>query len=300
MRLTETRTGELAILSESILWSLFPIVTIVSLSSISSILSLAYSTLFAGVFFAVVVVWRGKIKELFSAGTMVYMLPITFFIGWLFYGLYFSGLKFTTSGNASIIAEMEIFFSYLLFNVWKKQPFSGGNITGALLMLVGAIIILFPKGGFSFRGGDWLVLAASACAPIGNYYQQKLRKKISSESLLFLRSLFSFPFFFLLAFLFKTDASWAISPKLFWLLLLNGFVLLGFSKIMWLEGIHRISVTKSAALASISPLFTLLFAYIFLKQAPTIWQLSAFIPLAAGLVLLTKDQTLPLPDAAKP
>src|SRR5579864_1247944 len=102
MHISETRKGELSILSEALIWSLFPIVTIVSLTGLSPVLSLAYSTLFAGVFFGCVMIWRGKTHELFLGGIIAYMVPIAFFIGWLFYGLYFSALKFTTSGNASI------------------------------------------------------------------------------------------------------------------------------------------------------------------------------------------------------
>jgi drug/metabolite transporter (DMT)-like permease len=285
MPLSKTGTGDLNVIGEAILWALFPIVTILSYATLNPIASLAISTLFAAVFFGAVMLFRGKAGELKQPGIWRYILPVAFFIGWLFYGLYFTGLKFTTAGNASIIALMEL-FSYLLFNVWKKQPFSVQHTFGAALMLIGALIILFPKNGLSWHGGDFLVLAASACAPLGNYYQQKVRKLISSETILFLRSLLTFPFFFLLAWLFKINTGFAMLQKSFWLLLLNGFVVLGLSKIMWLEGIHRISVTRANALSSVGPLFTLLFAYLLLRQQPTVWQLSSFIPLFFGLILL--------------
>lgn len=287
MNLSETRKGELAVLGEAVLWGFFPIVTILSYSSFSPALSLAWSTLFAAIFFGVVTVARNKASELFRPGIFKFVVLSAFFIGWMFYGLYFLGLKFTTSGNASIVALMELFFAYLLFNVWKKQKFSPAHTLGAVLMLAGAVIILYPKQGLSFHGGDWIVLAATACAAFGNYYQQKLRMQISSEPLLFLRSLLTFPFFFLLAYVFKTDSQWLPHGRELWLLLFNGMLILGFSKAIWLEGIHRISVTKAEALASIGPLLTLFYAYIFFRQSPTIWQIASFIPLAVGLVLLT-------------
>jgi drug/metabolite transporter (DMT)-like permease len=185
---------------------------------------------------------------------------------------------------------MELFFSYLLFNVWRKESFSAGHTFGALLMLAGAVIILYPKQGLVFHGGDFLVLAATACAPIGNFYQQKLRKLVSSETIVFLRSIFAIPVFFALAFALKVNPSFAAIQKSFWFLAINGIIILGVSKLLWMEGIHRISVTKANALSSIAPLFTLLFAYIFLHQSSTIWQLTAFIPLAGGLLLLTHDK----------
>ena len=72
-------------------------------------------------------------------------------------------------------------------------------------MLIGAVIILFPKSGLSFHAGDWIILVASAFPPLGNYFQQKLRKEVSSETILFVRSCLSFPFFFLLAYLLREN-----------------------------------------------------------------------------------------------
>src|SRR6185295_10953739 len=50
MQLSETRKGELAILGEAVLWSLFPIIVILALSTISPMAALAWSTLFASLF----------------------------------------------------------------------------------------------------------------------------------------------------------------------------------------------------------------------------------------------------------
>jgi drug/metabolite transporter (DMT)-like permease len=291
MRLSETRKGELAIIGEALLWSIFPVITILSYASLNPVTSLAWSTLFAGVFFGLVMLAKGKAREILNPKIWPMILLPVFFVGWMYYGLYFAGLKFTTAGNAGIIALMELFFSYLLFNVWKKQTFSKSHSFGAVLMALGALIVLYPKQGLSFHGGDFLVLLATAFAPFGNFYQQKLRKIVSSETILFLRSLLTFPFAFLLAAILKADTGAVELQKYFWLLLLNGFVALGLSKLWWLEGIHRISVTKANALSVVAPLFTLFFAYLILHQAPTVWQLTAFVPLAGGLVLLTYEKS---------
>ena len=72
-------------------------------------------------------------------------------------------------------------------------------------------------------------------------------------------------------------------------LIVNGILLLGLAKIFWIEGIHRISVTKATALSSITPLLTLLFAWIILNQAPTVWQLTSLVPLLLGVLLLTDN-----------
>jgi drug/metabolite transporter (DMT)-like permease len=296
MQISETSKGDLAIFGEAVLWAFFPIVTILSYASFNPVTSLAWSTLFAALFFGLVVAVRGKAREILNPKIYRHIFIVAFLVGWLFYGFYFLGLKYTTAGNASIIALMELFFAYLFFNVWKKQKFSGAHTLGAVLMLIGALIILFPKQGLHFRSGDWLVLLASACAPVGNYYQQKIRKVVSSETILFLRSLLTFPFFFLLAYILKSQTGFSAVEKSLGFLFLNGFIVLGLSKIFWMEGIHRISVTRANALSSVAPLFTLVFAYFILRQAVTVWQLTALVPLGAGLFLLTNNKDLKLLD----
>jgi drug/metabolite transporter (DMT)-like permease len=74
------------------------------------------------------------------------------------------------------------------------------------------------------------------------------------------------------------------------LILINGLLLLGFSKILWVEGIHRISVTKSNALASIAPPLTLLFAWLILHNIPTLFQLLSIVPILFGMALLSMNK----------
>ena len=164
---------------------------------------------------------------------------------------------------------------------------------GSLLMVAGAATVVFGKTT-GLNHGDFLILLACMAAPVGNYYQQKLRKVISSEAILFGRNLITLPFMLVLAWLFREKLSLLQFQQSFWFLLVSGFLLLGLSKLLWIEGIHRISVTKAVALESAGPLFTLFFAYLFLHQKPTSLQLLAFIPLAAGLLLLTYKKSSPV------
>lgn len=159
-------------------------------------------------------------------------------------------------------------------------------------MVIGALIVLYPslKG---FSGGEPLILLASFIAPLGNYFQKRARKKVSSEYILFIRSLVSAVVIILLSLILQDSFSYTDIGGSFIFLLINGLFLLGFSKILWVEGIHRISITKANALSSMSPLVTLLFAWILLQQSPTIWQLLSFTPMSFGMILLGMNQKNP-------
>lgn len=284
--MTEERKGELFILGEALLWSLFPVIAFITLSGITPILSLSWTTLLAAVFFAGMMLVKGSWRELKNPLVWRYGILVAFFIGVWFYGLYYLGLKFTTPGNAGLIALFEVLTSYILFNVLRKEPFPLEHKIGAGFMVLGAVIILGKNyGGFVF--GDFFILAATFFAPLGNMFAQKCREIASSETIMFLRSFFSGFALLALALILGESASaeniFSVLPAL----LINGVLIFGISKLFWLEGIHRISVTKAIILQSMTPLLTLLFAWLLLSQVPTVWQLSSIVPLILGVVLLT-------------
>ncbi len=286
--MTETKKGELFIFSEGFLWAFFPIITILSYGRLPSLISLGYSTFFASIFFGIVILFKKTWRDLLNPLVWKYVFVVVFFIGVLFYGFYYIGLTMTTAGNASIIGLFEIFTSFLLFHVFRKDSISLEYKIGAFLMLIGALIIL----GKDFRHinfGDIFILIATFCAPLGNHYQQKVRKIASSETIMFLRSILAFPIIFLLAYFLNQHASFFDVKHSLLFLLINGVFIFGVSKILWIEAIHRISVTKASALSSMTPFLTLFIAWILLKQTPNYWQFISLIPLLFGIFLLTDN-----------
>ncbi|HEX8965773.1 MAG TPA: DMT family transporter [Patescibacteria group bacterium] len=287
MKQNKELQGEGFILGSALLWGLFPVITVLSFSKLSPLLSLAFSMLFAAFFFSIMLTLKKKWHEIKKSSSLKDILYATFFIGILYYVFYFLGLTKTSPGNASIVALTEVFFSFMLFHVFKKEFIPKAHILGAILMVLGAIIVLYPNI-HNPQIGDFFVMAAAFFAPFGNFFQQKARKQTSSEGILFIRCFISSITIFILSFFLKIPFSWQHIQDSWWVFIINGMFILGLSKILWLEGIHRISVTKAVALESISPLLTLLFALIFLKTHPTAWQLLSFIPMFFGILLLSK------------
>jgi len=288
MNLKKERQGEFIILGEALLWSLFPVIVILSLNNLSPLISLAWSTFFAAIFFAIVITIKKKWGELRNKNALKYILLAGFILGVLYFSLFFVGLKYTSAGNASIIALSEILFFFLFFNVWYKEYIHTAHMYGAFLMFIGALVILSSNFD-TFHLGDILILLAAAVSPLGNYFQRRARKSVSSESILFIRSLISFPVIFLMAYILGDEIIWISFNKTFACLIIIGFLLIGLSKILWIEGIHRINVAKAGALSSISPAFTLFFAWLLLNNIPTKFQLLSFIPMFFGVVLLSRN-----------
>lgn len=288
--LSEKQKGEWIISLEVVLWAFFPVVTVLSYVAIPSLVALAWSTVFACIFFLAVVACRNRWKEMMNPSLWKYIVGITIFNGISFYVLYFTALKYTTPGNAAIISLLEILTSFIFFNVILKEKISKEYILGAVLMIAGALIVLAPN----FAGiniGDFLILATTLIAPVGNMFQQRARKIASAETIVFLRNLLAAPIVFLIAYVFGQHATFGDIQASLLFLLINGVILLGFSKLLWVEGIHRMSVTKAMALQGAGPLITLIAAWALLSQAPTVWQLASLVPLLLGVLLLTDQYT---------
>ena len=288
MKVNVQHQGEIFILGSATLWGLFPIVTVLSYHSLSPLISLVISSFFASLFFAALITKKHTWYELYNRAAVKNILLSTLFTGIIYYLLIFVGLQFTTPGNASIVALTEIFFSFLFFHVFRREYLPLNHIIGAFLMMTGALIVLFPNIK-TFHQGDLLILLASSVAPFGNFYVQRARKHVASETIMFVRSALSGGVILLLALCINVPFSiLAIQNSLFFLII-NGLLLLGFSKTLWIDGIHRISVTKANSLGSIAPLLTLFFAWLILKQPPTLWQLLAVLPILIGIRLLGKQ-----------
>ena len=288
--MTEKRKGELFIFVEAILWALFPIITVLSLKSVSSITALLWSSFFAALFFGIMVVWRKTWNEFKNPEVWKNIFWVVISISVIYYGLYFFGLTKTTPGNAGIIALFEVCTTFFLFHVVRKEHVPLRHFIGAFFMTAGAVMILW-EGYRGFHIGDLLIFVATFSPPIGNYFQQKMRKFASAETILFLQTVLSLPFIYgLLLFVGAQNTMkdvYVVLP----FLAVNGIFILGASKIFWIEGIHRISVPKALGLASFAPLVTLLAAFFVLQQTPTAIQFASLVPFIVGILLLT-DQLL--------
>ena len=287
MKLSSQRQGELYLIGGILLWSIFPIFTQLSYSQVSPFTSLAVSSLFSALFFSIILTLRRRWKELLNIQALIYSLYSTFFVGILFYLLYFFSLQYSSAGNVSILALSEMFFSFLLFHVWQKEYIPKIHIYGAILILLGAIIVLIPSMS-GFRIGDVLILIGAAIVPFGNYYVQKARRLINTETIMFVRGIVGSLVIFLFSLVFGVASPLPQIVQSLPFLIANGVLIFGVSTMLWVEGIHRIPVTKANALSSLGPLVTLFFAWMIFKTSPTSWQILSFIPMFVGVILISK------------
>jgi drug/metabolite transporter (DMT)-like permease len=284
--MTKEREGELLTVGLSILESWFPILSIFCISYIGALHTYAFSLFVSLFFFLAIMLKKNLFLELKSTNSYKDLLLTSLWITTLF-ALVFIGMQFTTAGNMSVIMFTQLFFSYLYFNIFGKEKMYLIHTIGAFIMGIGAIIILFPSD-LIFNKGDMIILLAAMIAPIANTYSKRARRFYSSETILGLRTIIALPVIALLAWIIepeiKTDNLKLALPYV----VLIGLMIFGVSKILWMEALHRISITKISAMIALIPPMTLFFAYLLLDEVPRTAQMIGIIPILIGGYLLVK------------
>ncbi len=284
--MTKEREGELLMLGLTVLESWFPILSIVAMSYVGALHTYMYSLIIALFFYIAIMYKQKRFVELKNKAAYKDLLLTTFWITFIFTFI-FIGMRYTTAGNMAVIVFLQVLFSYLYFNVFGKEKMETIHLSGAVIMGVGALIILFPED-FAFNKGDWLILISAAAAPIVNLYQKRARVYCSAETILGFRTVVGLPFIALLAYLLEPSVSYEdfMSALPYMFLIATGIYVV--SKIMWIEALNRMSITKLSAMLALLPMMTLFFAYIYLDEVPEFRQIMGIIPVLVGGYLITK------------
>lgn len=285
------REGELCILTEAVLYGLFPVVLLLTYRSIHPLYTGAISTLLAAVVFAVFVHAKSEWHQVFLWRAWPDYLRTSLFLGIGFHGLIFLGTSLTTANNAAIILLSESFFTMLILHLWGKESVKRTEIIGSFLTVLGASLVIFP-GELKANRGDLILFFATTLPPIGNYYAQRVRKIVSTTSILFVRSVLSGLTLLLISlFALPLPSAHELSSG-FLYLFVNGIFLLGLSKILWVEGIHRLTLSKAVGLSCCYPFFTLIFSYLLLGETPSWWQLASLPLILLGVRTLTQSKSM--------
>jgi drug/metabolite transporter (DMT)-like permease len=286
----KTYTGDLLGILTFFLFSFFPIFTILTLSKLSPFYSAGFSNLVSAILFIIVMSFQKKWYELKKIHVWKYILLATIINSTFVTLLLFIGLKYTSAGNASIVMLMEIFFSYLFLGLLKKEKIIKKNAFGAVLMIIGAVIIFLPKTS-KINIGDLFILISAMIVGFGNYFQKKARKEVSSATIMAVRALLGSFIIFLLAVIFSTPPTFQNFSQSLFFVFFNGFIFIGFTNLVWIEAIHRIEITKAVSFMTLMPVFTMIFSYLILKEIPSLNQIFGAIAIIFGaLLILSKNK----------
>lgn len=204
------------------------------------------------------------------------------------FGLLFTGMHLgMTAGLASLVLQVQVFFTILFAVIFMGEKLSVWQICGALISFIGIAVVALNLGGNYSVPGFFLVIAAAVSWGAGNIVSKKIGR-VNVFSLVVWGSLVSLPPLLLTAIMLDGSVkiihellhlswqSWAAIAYIVYLSTLLGYV--GWS---WL--LSRYLVSTIAPFTLLVPVFGMLSSYLVLGEALQSWKIFAALLIILGL-----------------
>jgi len=246
----------------------------------------SFSSLIAGIFLFKLAILKGNWKILFNKRYLLRLLLIGFFGITLSNICFFFGVTLTSGINSSILLVIEplyaIFIGYALLNekIILKQIFF------TMIIMLGTLVVIY-RVEFIFNWGDLLVLLTPLCWQIAHFFSKRLMasyKEITPMLIATARTLYGGIFLFILSSVEGANQYDKLRiTNILLLLIFQGIIGFALHYSIWYEAIKRLNLSKATTLVSVYPTFSILLAWIILKEFPTFYQLAGFALIMVGI-----------------
>jgi len=221
----------------------------------------------------------GKLVILGIIGNTVYQL------------LFIHGINLTTASNTSIIMAMTPASVALLSSIFKHEKIHWVAWFGIALSFVGFYLVIAKQPGsfvFSWENlkGDMMIFCGNLVWAVYTVFSKPLLGRISplkwSSLTLAVGTLFYLPFCFPAL---ARQEFGQISNKAWFMLAFSGIFALAICYVVWYSSVKRVGNSKTVIYGNIVPIFTVIFAYIFIAERIGLWQAVGAAIILVGVYL---------------
>lgn len=196
------------------------------------------------------------------------------------------GVKYGTSGNASLLGNFEIVATTLIAMLIFKEKVTWRLWIAILLITSSSVILTFEgNNGMSFSIGSLFVLGATLCWGLENNCTRKISEK-STYQIVTIKGLCSGAGSLAISFATK-ETSFVLEYIPFALLL--GFVAYGLSIFTYIRAQKTLGAAKTSSYYSIAPFIGALLAFVLLHEKLSIQYFIALFIMIAGTTFVVYD-----------
>jgi len=205
--------------------------------------------------------------------------------------LFIHGINLTTASNTSIIMAMTPASVALLSSLFKHEKIHWAGWLGIAVSFVGFYLVIAKQPGsfvFSWENlrGDMMIFCGNLVWAVYTVFSKPLLGRISplkwSSLTLAVGTVFYLPFCFPA---FAKQDFGHISFKAWSMLAFSGLFALAIGYVVWYSSVKRIGNSKTVIYGNIVPIFTIIFATIFIAERIGRWQAFGAIIILAGVYL---------------
>jgi drug/metabolite transporter (DMT)-like permease len=204
--------------------------------------------------------------------------------------LSFHAVKYIDPGTASLLSQTSTLFALAFSFVWLRERLSPMQVVGAVLAMVGALIVTFERGNY-LRLGALIVIGSAFMYALHAAFTKRYRKDMELADFFFFRLLCSTVFLLILAGA-TGDLEWPVARA--WpLLILTGTVDVLVSRTLYYIALQRLKMSVHAIVLTVSPLAAVLWALLLFDSLPTLRQLMGGIAVVAGTLIVVSQSVRP-------
>jgi drug/metabolite transporter (DMT)-like permease len=205
--------------------------------------------------------------------------------------LFIHGIHLTTASSTAIIMAMTPASVALLSSFFKHEKLHWAAWLGIVLSFIGFYLVITEQPGtfiFSWKSlkGDMMIFFGNIVWAVYTVFSKPLLGRISplkwSALTLAVGTVFYLPFC-VPAFV-RQDFG-QISYKDWSILIYSGLFALAFSYVAWYASVRRVGNSKTAIYGNITPVMTVIFAYIFITEKVSLWQAFGALIILSGVYL---------------
>ncbi len=205
--------------------------------------------------------------------------------------LFIHGLNWTTASNTSVIMAMTPVFVAMLSVLLKQEKIHWAGWLGIVISFIGFYFIITKQVGtfhFSWEElrGDLMILIGNLFWAIYTVFSRPFLEKISplkwTSITLAVGTVFYLPF----AASEIVRIQWSeISFQAWAVVIYSGLFAIAICYVIWYASVRRVGNSKTAIYGYLSPIFTILFAYLLLSERITLLQIEGALIIFAGVYL---------------
>ncbi len=205
--------------------------------------------------------------------------------------LFIKGINLTTASSTAIIMAMTPVSVALLSSLLKQEKVHWAAWVGILLSFVGFYLVITERPGsflFSWENlkGDLMIFLGNIVWAVYTVFSKPFLARISplkwSTLSLAAGTLFYLPFCIPA---FSSQDYNQVSIRSWAILAFSGIFALAVSYVVWYLSVRRVGNSKTAIYGNITPIFTVIFAFVLIGERISLWQGLGTLILLSGVYL---------------
>jgi drug/metabolite transporter (DMT)-like permease len=208
--------------------------------------------------------------------------------------IYFLGLNQSTASDTSLLSNAEIVFTVLLALIFFKERLKPVGFVAVGLVLFGVTIITtnlqVSNSLFQINSGHLLILGATALWALDNNLSRIISLRIDSTKLVQLK--YAIGGAIMLGIVFFMKIPFHIDTAQIPYIILLSLLGLGGSLYFFLQSLKRIGTIRTVVLFSMSSVFGLVFAGLFLHEQISAVQITAIVIMLTGIYLINRKESV--------